>query len=614
MQLRRVDDTLWEIPREGDMRVPARVFADDALLESIRGDRSLEQLRNVATLPGIVRASLAMPDIHQGYGLPVGGVVASDAEHGTVSPGAIGFDINCGVRLLATPLGAAELEPRLPRLVDALYDAIPTGVGSRGAVRLGVDDLSDVLVRGAAWAVERGHGRSEDLRRLESGGVIAGAVPDALSTQARERGLRQLGSLGSGNHFLEVQVIDEIFDEAAAAEFGLERGRVTVMIHTGSRGLGHQVCTDFLRVAEGALSRYGISVPDRQLACAPVRSPEAQSYLGGMRAAANFAFANRQLLAAVTRRVLEQLVGVRPDDVVTVKPLAANVGESSANLRAGERLTVRELLEAALIQSANDAADALAFYVGHGSEERFVAMMNAKARRLGLRDTHYDRPDGLDAPGHVSSARDVTLLARILMHRPLVRQIVRQRTAAISGGRTLHTWNDLLSTYPGLFGVKTGHTAAAGWSEVGAARRSGVTVYATLLGSPDRSTRNRDLTRLLDWGFSRYRTAALAVKGRAYARAEVGYGRSPVSLVAAGSLAPSARVDLPLVLRVVAADAAELPVTRGQTLGRVELYQRGRLLGRVPLVAARSASRPGLWGRVGWYARRTLHHVGGWFT
>ena len=322
------------------MRVPALVVADDRIMAHLEREAALEQLANGATLPGIVKAALAMPDIHQGYGLPVGGVVASDAEHGTVSPGAIGFDINCGVRLLATPLGAAELEPRLPRLVDALYDAIPTGVGSRGAVRLGVDDLSDVLVRGAAWAVERGHGRSEDLRRLKSGGVIAGAVPDALSTQARERGLRQLGSLGSGNHFLEVQVIDEIFDEAAAAEFGLERGRVTVMIHTGSRGLGHQVCTDFLRVAEGALSRYGISVPDRQLACAPVRSPEAQSYLGGMRAAANFAFANRQLLAAVTRRVLEQVVGVRPDDVATVYDVAHNIAKEEEHEVDGRRRRV----------------------------------------------------------------------------------------------------------------------------------------------------------------------------------------------------------------------------------------------------------------------------------
>jgi serine-type D-Ala-D-Ala carboxypeptidase (penicillin-binding protein 5/6) len=321
-------------------------------------------------------------------------------------------------------------------------------------------------------------------------------------------------------------------------------------------------------------------------------------------------------IASITKlmTVLLTLEHARPDDIVTVGPLAADVGESSVNLRAGEQLTVRELVEAALIQSANDAADALALHVGHGSEQRFVAMMNARARALGLKSTHFVRPDGLDAPGHVSSARDVTLLARILMHRPFVRQIVRQRSAAISGGRSLHTWNDLLSTYPGLYGVKTGHTSAAGWSEVAAARRRGVTIYATLLGSPDRSTRNADLAELLDWGFSRYRPAAVVVRGRVYAEAELAYGRKPVALVAAGSLAPAVRVGLPLVRRVVAADAADLPVARGDTLGEVRVYQRARLLGRVPLVASRSISRPALGGRVGWYARRTLHHMGGWFT
>jgi len=321
-------------------------------------------------------------------------------------------------------------------------------------------------------------------------------------------------------------------------------------------------------------------------------------------------------IASITKlmTVLLTVERTRPDDVVAVSPFAAGVGESSANLRPGERLTVRELLEAALIQSANDAADALAFYVGRGNERRFAALMNARARKLGLRDTHFVRPDGLDAPGHVSSARDVTLLARVVMHRPLVRQIVRQRAATISGGRTLHTWNDLLSTYPGLFGVKTGHTSAAGWSEVAAARRQGVTVYATLLGSPDRYERNADLARLLDWGFSRYRSAPVVVKGRPYAHAELGYGHELLPLVARRSLRPSLRVDHPLVRRVIAVDAASLPVTRGQTLGRVQIFQRGKLVGESALVASRSVARPGLAGSAGWYARRTLHHMWGWVT
>jgi D-alanyl-D-alanine carboxypeptidase (penicillin-binding protein 5/6) len=319
-------------------------------------------------------------------------------------------------------------------------------------------------------------------------------------------------------------------------------------------------------------------------------------------------------IASITKlmTVLLTLEHAHLGDLVTVSPEAAAVGESSANLRAGERLTVRELLEAALIQSANDAADALADYVGKGSRARFVAMMNARARQLGLRDTHFVRPDGLDAPGHVSSARDVTFLARLLMHRPAVRQIVRQRAATIPGGRTLHTWNDLLFSYPGILGVKTGHTSTAGWSEVAAARRRGLTIYATLLGSPDRGIRNAGLVGLLDWGFSRYRQVDAVVKGRAYAYAELGYGRKRLALVAAASLVPQVRVDRPLVRRVVAADVAVLPVARGQSLGHVRIYQHGRLLGLVPLVASRSVPRPGLPGRVGWYAGRTLHHMLGW--
>jgi serine-type D-Ala-D-Ala carboxypeptidase (penicillin-binding protein 5/6) len=324
----------------------------------------------------------------------------------------------------------------------------------------------------------------------------------------------------------------------------------------------------------------------------------------------------RVAIASITKlmTVLLTLEHARLNDVVTVAPEAAEVGESSADLHAGDRLTVRELLEAALIQSANDAADALAYYVGHGSETRFVAMMNARARQLGLRDTHFARPDGLDAPGHYSSARDVMFMARLLMHRPVVRQIVRMRAATISGGRSLHTWNDLLYSYPGIFGVKTGHTSAAGWSEVAAARRRGVSVYAALLGSPDRSTRNADLAQLLDWGFSRYVTVRAVGAGKVYAKAELGYGREPVTLVAARSFVATVRLDHPLVRRLVAMDAADLPVSRGQSLGQVQIFQRGKLVGVVPLVASRSVSRPGVAGRVGWYARRTLHHMAGWFS
>jgi tRNA-splicing ligase RtcB len=317
MKVERVGTYLWRIPPDAKpgMRVPALVIADEPLMAQIQSDASLEQLANGAMLPGIVRASLAMPDIHQGYGLPVGGVVATSVEDGVVSPGAIGFDINCGVRLLRTGLETRTLMPKLGDLVEALYRAIPTGVGSKGRLGLERNDLDAAMRRGAAWAVERGYGHPRDLPQLESEGALPGADPASVSARAAERGRTQLGTLGSGNHFLEVQVVDEIHDGAAAERMGLRAGQITVMIHTGSRGLGHQVCTDFLRRTEGALSRYGITVPDRQLACAPLGSEEAVAYLGAMRGAANFAFANRQVLAHWTRETFAQVLAASVDDL-----------------------------------------------------------------------------------------------------------------------------------------------------------------------------------------------------------------------------------------------------------------------------------------------------------
>ena len=314
MRVEQVGPYLWRIPADAvpGMRVPGLVVADAALMGQIRTDAALAQLANAATLPGIVRAALAMPDIHQGYGLPVGGVVATDAVRGVVSPGAIGFDINCGVRLLRTGLEVESIRPKVGALVEALYSDIPSGVGGRGAVSLDARGLARVLDGGAAWAVAAGHGERADLDAIESGGRIPGALPDNVSSHAMERGVRQLGSLGAGNHFMEIQVVDEVYDAPTAARFGLHEGQITLMIHTGSRGLGHQVCTDFLKLTGAALSRYGIVVPDRQLACAPVESPEASAYLGAMRAAANFAFANRQVLAETARRVFERVLGVAP--------------------------------------------------------------------------------------------------------------------------------------------------------------------------------------------------------------------------------------------------------------------------------------------------------------
>ncbi|PYM67647.1 MAG: RNA-splicing ligase RtcB [Candidatus Rokuibacteriota bacterium] len=315
MHLERRGPCLWEIPpdvRPG-MRVPGRVYADETLLEAIRRDGSLDQVVNAATLPGIVSASLAMPDIHRGYGLPVGGVVATDAAEGVVSPGGVGYDINCGVRLLRTDLLASEVRPRLDLMVEALARAVPSGVGSKGRVALSVkDERRGPVLGGARWAAARGFGEADELDRIESHGVLAGAEPDAVSPRAYERGRDQMGTLGSGNHFVEIQEVEAVLLPDVAAVLGLEVGRVTVMIHTGSRGFGHQVCTDALAAMQGAMRRYRITLPDRQLACAPIDSPEGQAYLGAMRAAANFAFANRQCLAHFAREALERALGVSP--------------------------------------------------------------------------------------------------------------------------------------------------------------------------------------------------------------------------------------------------------------------------------------------------------------
>jgi tRNA-splicing ligase RtcB len=311
--VRLVEETpwRWRIDRFGAMRVPGIVFASRELLPDVAADRSLEQVANVATLPGIVGASFAMPDVHWGYGFPIGGVAATDVgAGGVVSPGGVGFDISCGVRVLLSPLEGAELRPRLPELMDDLERTVPKGMG-RGAVwnLAGDAELARILTGGAAYAVQRGHGCERDLERCEDRGVLAGADPDAVSERALLRGLHQVGSLGSGNHFLEVQVVDQVLDTTAAAAFGLHVGQVCVMIHSGSRGLGHQVCSDHVRHMEAAMARFGIRVPDRQLACVPVDSPEGESYLAAMAAAANYGRANRQLLAQAARASFARVAG-----------------------------------------------------------------------------------------------------------------------------------------------------------------------------------------------------------------------------------------------------------------------------------------------------------------
>jgi len=303
--LKRLDANRWEVPRgrvEG-MNVPGVIFASEALAQLIE-NHAVEQVANTATLPGIVRASMAMPDIHTGYGFPIGGVAAFDMNEGVISPGGVGYDINCGVRLMKTTLDRASVVSRVKELVAVLYNTVPSGVGAKGRLRLTEKEERKVLVEGARWSVRQGFGDSADLERTESGGCLDGADPDAVSERAYERGRAQQGTLGAGNHFLEIQTVDEIFDAEAAEGLGLFPGQVTVMIHCGSRGLGHQVCTDFVGVMGAAARRYGIRLLDRELACAPVNSPEAREYFGAMNASANFAWANRQTIMHWTREAL----------------------------------------------------------------------------------------------------------------------------------------------------------------------------------------------------------------------------------------------------------------------------------------------------------------------
>lgn len=326
--INKIGDLEWEVPigYVPNMRVPGRFFLSRALAETLE-EGAVRQLANVATLPGIVRHSLAMPDIHWGYGFPIGGVAAFDMTEGVISPGGVGFDINCGVRLITTPLTEADLAGKKRELIEGLFSVVPTGVGARSTLRVSNKELTDIMVDGARWAVERGLGTEADLVRCEEGGAMPGADPDAVSAKARQRGMPQLGTLGAGNHFLEIQVAREIVDPEAARVFGIAEGQVCFMVHCGSRGLGHQVATDHLRVLENALGKYRIDLPDRQLACAPIDSPEGRAYYGGMVCAANYAWANRQVIMHEARKVFAQMYGIDYDEMRLIYDVAHNVAK-----------------------------------------------------------------------------------------------------------------------------------------------------------------------------------------------------------------------------------------------------------------------------------------------
>ena len=327
----KISDYEWEIPKNfrSDMRVPVRFISTRKLLEQGLSDLSVEQAINATTLPGVVGAVVVMPDMHQGYGFPIGGVAATEFPSGVISPGGIGYDINCGVRLLASQISYEQVKDQIQSLVIALNQHCPSGVGSEGGIQLTLKELAQVCEKGSQWALKRGFATQQDLRRTEENGCIPGANINKLSERAKKRGLPQLGTLGSGNHFIEIDLIEQVFDEETAKIFGLEQGNLAVMIHCGSRGLGHQVCSDAVQVFQKTIHQYGIKIPDRELVCSPLNSPEGQDYLMAMRAAANYAFCNRQVLAHLARRAFEQVLAgkVKNWQLHQVYDLAHNIGK-----------------------------------------------------------------------------------------------------------------------------------------------------------------------------------------------------------------------------------------------------------------------------------------------
>ncbi len=342
MELKQLNEYCWEIPRSGAMRVPGRLYASAAMIRELAQDEAVRQVANVAHLPGIVGVSLAMPDIHWGYGFPIGGVAAFDWENGVVSPGGVGYDINCGVRLAAGNLTEQDIRPLLSRLADTLYREIPSGVGSTGPLKLSKKDEQAVLTLGSRWAVTQGFGEDQDILHTEDQGCLEGADPQVVSARALERGLQQLGTLGSGNHFVEIGMVAEIYAEDIAARFHLFKGQVTVMIHSGSRGLGYQICDDFLAHTARLASAQGIVLPDRQLSCAPIQSDDGRRYLAAMACAANYAWVNRQILMHRTREVLMKVLGIGPRDLGMglIYDVCHNIAKKEEHLVGGRKMTL----------------------------------------------------------------------------------------------------------------------------------------------------------------------------------------------------------------------------------------------------------------------------------
>ena len=342
--LEQVGEAEWILPKSGKMRVPARIFADPDMIETLRGEltgewSALRQLMNIASLPGIVGA-IGLPDIHPGYGFPIGGVGAFDPDDGVVVVGGVGFDINCGVRLMRTPLTRNDIADHLENLADDLYRTVPAGLGSTGKLRLSLEEIDRLLVEGAKYVIDRGHGSEDDLPFIEEGGRIAGADPSAVSPRAKERQLRQVGTLGAGNHYLEVQYVEEIIDQEAAQAYGMEKDQIVVSIHTGSRALGHQIGQDYLKEMEKATRKYGIDVPELELVCAPIKSPEGRRYLSAVACGANCAFANREVIGHLVRASFTRVLGLRPEEVELVYDIGHNNAKFENHGLGGEARTL----------------------------------------------------------------------------------------------------------------------------------------------------------------------------------------------------------------------------------------------------------------------------------
>ncbi len=342
LKLNKINEFLWEIPKQGKMNVPGRIYASESMLQDITRDNALNQVANVAQLPGIIGFSMAMPDIHWGYGFSIGGVAAFDMDSGVISPGGVGYDINCGVRLMKTNLFRENIQKDIKNLVNSLFTYIPSGVGSKGDLRITRNELSEVMKKGARWAVERGYGTADDLNYIEERGEMHGADPSVVSDKAIERGKPQLGTLGSGNHFVEIQYVAAVYEPEIAQRLGLVKDQVMLTVHTGSRGFGYQICDEYIRKMLRASEKYGIFLPDKQLCCAPIGSPEGREYFAAMVCAINYAFANRQVISHWTKEALEKSLNLSPEAlrIETVYEVAHNIAKFETHTFGGERQKV----------------------------------------------------------------------------------------------------------------------------------------------------------------------------------------------------------------------------------------------------------------------------------